>query len=302
VTKVTESLKPAPSVHRDSPSEVVRDQNVSWLLRDGWTCAAWLAGRRRLQSAANGPLTSHGVLQPGDRRAGTSEPAPALSSDSSLSGNSLSRAASAGRALLQTLSSQTPTDPAAAPIVGVQAKNISNGAGSFTGGPLAGKMALKGTAITCLLGSALGCSNTVTNGGPTANLVVPFTQNGTRGVGLGGGPIIPKAAAGIHLTVNGNTWAQTAALNTGMGTIKVVGFIHGPASGGAATAGQASGVVELVTPTLISTSIGASATIPSFAVLNLHFTTTPVPEPGTLLLLSSGVVGLVVLGRRRMNK
>jgi len=194
------------------------------------------------------------------------------------------------------------TDPAAAPIVGVQAKNISNGAGSFTGGPLAGKMALKGTAITCLLGSALGCSNTVTNGGPTANLVVPFTQNGTRGVGLGGGPIIPKAAAGIHLTVNGNTWAQTAALNTGMGTIKVVGFIHGPASGGAATAGQASGVVELVTPTLISTSIGASATIPSFAVLNLHFTTTPVPEPGTLLLLSSGVVGLVVLGRRRMNK
>jgi len=194
------------------------------------------------------------------------------------------------------------TDPAAAPIVGVLAKNIRNGSGSFTGGPLAGKMALQGTSITCLLGSALGCSNTVTNGGPTANLVVPFTQNGTRGVGLGGGPIIPKAAAGIHLTVNGNAWAQTAALNTGMGTITIKGFIHGPASGGAATAGQASGVVELVTPTLISTSIGASATIPSFGVLTLHFNTTPVPEPGTLLLLSSGVAGLVVLGRRRMKK
>jgi hypothetical protein len=85
-----------------------------------------------------------------------------------------------------------------------------------------------------------------------------------------------------------------------MGTVTVMGFIHGPASGGAATAGQASGVVELVTPTLISTSIGSSATIPSFGVLNIHFTA--VPEPGTLLLLSSGVVGLVVLGRKRMSK
>jgi len=197
------------------------------------------------------------------------------------------------------------TDPAASPIVGLQQKNIANGAGSFSGGPpIAGKMALQGESITCLLGSALGCSNTVTNGGPTANLIVPFTVNGTRGVGLGGGRIIPPPKAGIHISVQGNPWtAGTAALNTGMGTLKVLGFLHGPASMGAATAGQASGVVELVTPTLISTSIGTSATIPSFGVLKLHFTTSPaVPEPGTLLLVSSGVVGLSVLGRRRMKK
>ena len=53
-----------------------------------------------------------------------------------------------------------------------------------------------------------------------------------------------------------------------------------------------------MTPTLISTNIGASAVIPSFATLTLTF----VPEPGTLLLLASGVAGLAVLGRKRMSK
>jgi len=179
------------------------------------------------------------------------------------------------------------TDPAAAPIVGVQAKNIKNGAGSFS---LGGKMAVQGGATVCLFGS--GCSSAL------ANLAVPFTVNGTRGVGLGGAPVtVANKASGIKISVNGNPWVITTAK---VGSVTVMGFVHGPASGGAATAGQASGVVQLVTPTLISTSIGASAVIPSFGILNLHFSA--VPEPGTLLLLGSGVVGLVALGRRRMSK
>ena len=108
---------------------------------------------------------------------------------------------------------------------------------------------------------------------------------------------VANKASGIKISVNGAPWVATTAK---VGTVTVMGFVHGPASGGAATAGQASGVVQLVTPTIISTSIGASAVIPSFGILNLHFSA--VPEPGTLLLLSSGVVGLVALGRKRMSK
>ncbi|HTF35298.1 MAG TPA: PEP-CTERM sorting domain-containing protein [Myxococcota bacterium] len=177
------------------------------------------------------------------------------------------------------------TDPAAAPIVGVQAKNIKNGAGSFS---LGGKMAVQGGATVCLFGS--GCSSAL------ANLAVPFTVNGTRGVGLGGAPVtVANKASGIKISVEGAPWVATTAK---VGTITIMGFVHGPASGGAATAGQASGVVQLVTPTIISTSIGASALLPAFGILNLHF----VPEPGTLLLLSAGVVGLGILGRKRMSK
>jgi hypothetical protein len=35
----------------------------------------------------------------------------------------------------------------------------------------------------------------------------------------------------------------------------------------------------------------------AFAILNLHF----VPEPGTLMLLGTGVVGLVAFGRSKLH-
>ncbi len=43
---------------------------------------------------------------------------------------------------------------------------------------------------------------------------------------------------------------------------------------------------------------GNSAAIPLFITMTLHF----IPEPGLLLLLGSGVVGLGLLGRRRLKK
>jgi len=176
------------------------------------------------------------------------------------------------------------TDPAAAPIKGVNAFAF-NGPGAFAGTPLGGKMAVGGAASVCLFATC--------TASPPANVVVPFTLGGTRGVGLGGGPITVKGL--VNVTVVGSPWtAGTAAI----GTITTMGFVHGPASGGQSSAAAASGVMSLVTPIFISTNIGASAIIPAFGFLNLHF----IPEPGTLLLLAAGVTGLGILGRKKMSK
>ena len=53
----------------------------------------------------------------------------------------------------------------------------------------------------------------------------------------------------------------------------------------------------MIAPLRIDTAAIAGR-IPGSATIKLSF----VPEPGTVLLLVSGAVGLVVIGRRRMRK
>ena len=73
------------------------------------------------------------------------------------------------------------------------------------------------------------------------------------------------------------------------------GFAHGPASLTSSTA-QPSGILQLVTVSKAYTSLaGAFPELPVIGFLDLHF----VPEPGTLMLLGLGVMGLAAVGRRR---
>jgi hypothetical protein len=94
---------------------------------------------------------------------------------------------------------------------------------------------------------------------------------------------------GLNQTVKGNFITQSA-----------VGFVHGPGSATNSSTATPSGVIQLIAPQHVTTAgiLGNSTAIPLFMTLTLHF----IPEPGLLLLLGSGVVGLGLLGRSRMNK
>ncbi|MEE8477305.1 MAG: hypothetical protein V3S19_02990, partial [Gemmatimonadales bacterium] len=218
------------------------------------------------------------------------------------------------------------TDPENASLVTLMIDKISNGIGIPLGrgtlAPISGGGALTDNQLT-------GAANPmpvrfkwcVNFGGPFdcfLYLPIPFTENGTRGAGIGGVIFftdnlgkgsIPK------FSIMGAPWTLGTAVITGVpnritltqnGVITSrftitetriqSGFAHGPASATSSTA-KMGGVIQFVTPTEVSTSVDSNEFIPVFSILTLHF----VPEPGLVWLLVSGIVGLVVIGRSRIR-
>jgi hypothetical protein len=140
----------------------------------------------------------------------------------------------------------------------------------------------------------------------TTNLPLVNTVNsGNTGVGVGG--VITLGGNGsIRISIESAPW--TLSTVTGLNqtlkgnfiTLSKIGFVHGGASASNSSTAADSGVIQLIAPQNVTTAgvLGNSTKISLFMALTLHF----IPEPGLLLLLGSGVVGLGLLGRSRMKK
>jgi hypothetical protein len=164
---------------------------------------------------------------------------------------------------------------------------------------------VNGLAKVCLLSTQ--CTNFL-----PLQLTQHTAMSVQKGLGIGGLLTIGGGTNPIRISIEAAPWTiktgtsvdQITTPMTPSGVKKFInvtamGFAHDPSSATSNTA-QPSGVVQLITPMQVVTNLtsGSNAKIALFGFLNIHF----VPEPGMLLLLGSGVAGLVLLGRHRIKK
>jgi hypothetical protein len=193
------------------------------------------------------------------------------------------------------------TDPnVTGQVKSVRGTGISLGTGTLSGisgAPPMGQAALPiaGFMRVCLF--QVGCAS---------NLPLDLTVNdGNTGAGVGG--LLTLGGNGeIRISLEFAPWtlATVSGLNQtvkgGFLTLTRVGFVHGAASNTNSSTAADSGVIQLIAPQQVQTVgvAGNSSRVALFSTLTLHF----IPEPGLLLLIASGVVGLGLLGRSRMKR
>ena len=155
----------------------------------------------------------------------------------------------------------------------------------------------------------------------------PTRPGGIKGVGIGGLLTINFFNGFANVSIGAKPWqiAQATVFdqielptpnnNITFVTVQARGFAHGPSSASSTTAvvstvmtptpggGSATvtgrGVIQLIAPTQVLTNLttGTQDKIAGGQTLLIRF----IPEPGLLLLVGSGVVGLALLGRSRMR-
>jgi hypothetical protein len=160
-------------------------------------------------------------------------------------------------------------------------------------------------------------------GGPLTLVGVPFFTNhtpssgaGNVGLGIGGNVLLTIGGnPNVYLNVFNTNWSEGMKTVAGLQNVYVyhfpgggmvsmfanTTFLNGTAmyTGTDARTPGGLGQVTLVSPTKVVTNLtGGLLILVTLGKLTLNF----VPEPGTLLLLGSGVAGLAALGRRRMRR
>jgi hypothetical protein len=191
-----------------------------------------------------------------------------------------------GLVSIQSTTTPTGTSPPYTKLI----VSMTPGAGSFAGGSgtgiLAGTLPVPGNVRVCLFAS---CGFAVD---------VPFTENGTRGVGIGGTVTAPTGLGSGVVSIVGATWdTATATVSSSQGPVTIMGFAHGPASLTSSTLAT-NGVLQLVTPAQVNFTLGAtSLPLPAFASLQVRF----LPEPGLFAGLSASALMVASLGWRRVH-
>ncbi len=176
----------------------------------------------------------------------------------------------------------------------ITATVVSNAAGTFSvsgvsiqlpaevcpGGPVTAGAACNSGGSN--LGGAMGLLGAVNVAIIPNVVVIPVSLNDAL-VGQGGAtttPFVFDAAGWTTGVALVNTYSAGNTTGVTVSTTGAAGIL------------TASGTVVLVTPTFVS---ALGNVLPLFTTLTL----THIPEPGTLLLVSAGVIGLAIVGRRR---